>query len=409
MQPEVLLGLALQLRLHAHSIAIPPSARRRAHASSRDAATVRSSREAACSSGRRRRCQRHGCRPDHAERVRPPDREQGAARRARRGHFADLRRARARCPPDGCRRARVHRFRRRHRHAQRRAHARGRRARGARAGRALHAPVLLDRDVRALHRDLPPHLRAAPGLVRQEGDARQLGCRGRGERGQDRALRDQPRRGDRLRPGLPRPHDARHDADVEGHAVQEGLRPVRARGLPRGGPVAVPRHRHCRGAGLRAQAAQEPGRPRVGGRDHLRAGAGRGRLPPRDARLRRGADRDLPRVRHGLHRRRGADRHGTHGHDARRRPDAGRRARSRGLGQVARRRPPAGRRLRPSGSHGRSARRRTRRHVRRQPALVRGRARRPRSDRGSGFHGACPRDRRAGHLGPRTPCRSATR
>ena len=45
----------------------------------------------------------------------------------------------------------------------------------------------------------------------------------------------------RLRQRLPRPHAADDDDDREGEAVQGGLRPVRARGLPGAGPESLPR------------------------------------------------------------------------------------------------------------------------------------------------------------------------
>ena len=54
---------------------------------------------------------------------------------------------------------------------------------------------------------------------------------------------------------LPRPHAADDDDDREARALQEGLRPVRARGLPRAGAVPLPRHRDRRGDG-RARAAR---------------------------------------------------------------------------------------------------------------------------------------------------------
>ena len=53
-------------------------------------------------------------------------------------HGADLRRARARRAPDRRRRARVHRLRRRHRHAERRPHARARSSRRSRSRRSAY-------------------------------------------------------------------------------------------------------------------------------------------------------------------------------------------------------------------------------------------------------------------------------
>ncbi len=171
-----------------------------------------------------------------------------------------VRRARPRRDDRRRRRSRVHRLRRRHRRAERRTHPRAGGRGDPRAGGALPAPVLLGRDVRAVRRGVPAHLRAASGHVRDEGPAAELRRRGRRERGQDRPLRDRARRDRLLRPGVPRPHAAHDDADLEGHAVQEGLRAVRARGVPRGLAVALPRDRHRRGARVGAQAVQEPGR-----------------------------------------------------------------------------------------------------------------------------------------------------
>ena len=74
--------------------------------------------------------------------------------------------------------------------------------------------------------------------------------------------------------------------DRQGRAVQEGLRPVPGRDLPR----AVPDRASRRDRSRRCLAALElpvPGRhrPDVGRGDHHRAGAGRGRLPCRAAGL----------------------------------------------------------------------------------------------------------------------------
>ena len=74
--------------------------------------------------------------------------------------------------------------------------------------------------------------RAHPRRPREADGAPQQRRRGRGERGQDRQARHRPARGRRVRPRLPRPHPAHDDAHGQEHAVQAGLRPVRARGLP---------------------------------------------------------------------------------------------------------------------------------------------------------------------------------
>ena len=150
---------------------------------------------------------------------------------------------------------RVHRLRRRHRLREPRPFAaRGRRGR-ARAGRPVPAPVLHGRDVRAVHRGVQAACRALdlprraaevdPGEQRRRGDR---------ERRQDRAHRDRPACRDRVRQRLPRPHAADDDDDREGRALQEGLRPVRARGLPDTRAVRVPR-RHRGRRDRRAEAA----------------------------------------------------------------------------------------------------------------------------------------------------------
>ena len=154
------------------------------------------------------------------------------------------------------------------------------------AGRPLPAPVLHGRDVRAVRRGLPPARRALAVPRREpEVDPPELGRRGDRERRQDRARRDRAARGDRLRQRLPRPHAARDDDDVEGRPVQAGLRAVRARGLPHARALSVPRHhrgRRDRGAEAPLQGRR---RPAVGRVRRARAGAGRGRLHPDDARL----------------------------------------------------------------------------------------------------------------------------
>ena len=135
-----------------------------------------------------------------------------------------------------------------------------------------------------------------PGAFAEEGAARQLGRRGRRERGQDRPLRDRPRRpSSRFEQAFHGRTLLAHHAHLEGHAVQEGLRPVRARGLPRAGAVPVPRHRHGRGAGARCASCS---RARSTRRRSPRSSTSRCRARaascPATAGLRRGADRDLP-------------------------------------------------------------------------------------------------------------------
>ena len=115
---------------------------------------------------------------------------------------------------------------------------------------------------------------------RAEVDPRQLRRRGGRERRQDRARRDRPSCCRRLRQRVPRPHAPDDDDDRQGEAVQGGLRPVRARGVPGAGAEPVPR-RLDRGRDRRAEAAlQGRRRPRDGRLRRARAGAGRGRVPP---------------------------------------------------------------------------------------------------------------------------------
>ena len=121
------------------------------------------------------------------------------------------------------------------------------------------------------------------GAVRRP-DARsvlQLGRRGGRERRQDRAARHRPSGRDRLRGGVPRPHDARDDDDVEGAPLQDRHGAVRARGLPGAVPERLPRPVGERGA-RRARAMFVLARGAVAGRgDRLRAAARRGRLRAR--------------------------------------------------------------------------------------------------------------------------------
>ena len=114
--------------------------------------------------------------------------------------------------------------------------------------------------------------------LRQEGAADQLRRRGGRERHQDRPLLHRPRRRDHLRPRLPRPHAADHVADLEA-GLQEGHRPVRAR-------RSTARRRRIRTAAsaprtrwTASTSVQGHVDPASVACDHLRAGAGRGRLP----------------------------------------------------------------------------------------------------------------------------------
>ena len=116
---------------------------------------------------------------------------------------------------------------------------RRRRRQGSRG--ALHPHLLHGHALRGLRRRRraaePPH----PGRPREAHRAVQLRRRGRGERRQGGPPGHRPRRRRRLRPRLPRPHQPHHGADRQGHAVQDQLRPVRARGLPHADELPVPR------------------------------------------------------------------------------------------------------------------------------------------------------------------------
>ena len=171
--------------------------------------------------------------------------------------------------------------------------------------------------------------------------------------------------------------------------VQEGLRAVRARGLPRAGAVPVPRRLERRGAaGARAAVQARRSTRRRSPASVLEPVQGEGGFIPMPDDFPAGC-RSSARARDPLRRRRGAG--------GRRPYRAGlgdralrRRAGPVVVGQVARRRAAARRRDRPRRGDGRGRARRARRHVRRQPAVVRRRARRagrgrrrPRSARGA--------------------------
>ncbi len=232
--------------------------------------------------------------------------------------------------------------------------------------------------------------RADPGRPREEERAVQLRRRGRRERRQDRPRRHRPGRGRRLRPRLPRPHEPHDGDDGEEHAVQERLRAVRLRGLPRADVLPVPRRALRRGGGRpRHRPPRQAGRrgqPRLR-RD--RADPGRGRVHRAGARLPAGPVRLGDRERHRVRRRRDPVRLLPHRLVVRRRP-RGRRARPGHHRQGDRRRPAARRRHRPRRADGLGPRRRARRHLRRQPGRLRGRAGLDRRDEGA----------RAGRRGP---------
>ena len=206
-------------------------------------------------------------------------------------------------------------------------------------GRPLSPSVLHGRRLRAVRRDVPA-ARGAVGLRRREPevDPRQLGCRGGGERGEDRAHGNRPPRRDRVRPGVPRADAADDDDDEQGAPVQGGLRAVRARGLPCARALPVPRHHHGGRARRPREALQVRRRPEDGRVRGARAGPGRGRLRADDARFPRPAGRGVPGTRDPLRRRRGAVRRGAHGQGLGDRALRGGRARPARLRQVDRRR-----------------------------------------------------------------------
>ena len=204
--------------------------------------------------------------------------------------------------------------------------------------------------------------------------------------------------GPRARPRLPRAHQPHDGDDRAGHALQDGLRAVRRRGLPRAGvlPAARPRRDDRQQAALRAIGVAE----RQVGADQVAAlvvepilGEG-GFVVPAPGFLSTlagvgGRPRDRAR------RRRGADRVRAHRRDVRH-GARGRRPRPRRHGQGHRGRAAARRGDRAGRAARRRARGRAGRHVRRQPPRVRGgpgvardlRARRPGGrrpgDRGGG-------------------------
>ena len=202
-----------------------------------------------------------------------------AVRRPRRLAGADRGRPRARRATDRRRRQGVHRFRRRHRRAQPRPHARRGRGRDqASRPRRCCTPASRWPPTSPTSRSAGCSASTRPGDVRQEGGAGQLRRRGGRERGQDRPLPHRPRRRDHLRPRLPRPHAADHDADLEA-GLQEGHGPVRARGLPGAGALPLPRRSppRTRWRASTSSSRRTSIRP-VGGLRDPRAGAGRGRL-----------------------------------------------------------------------------------------------------------------------------------
>ena len=205
--------------------------------------------------------------------------------------------------------------------------------------------------------------------------------RGDRERRQDRARRDRPPGRGRLRRRVPRAHAADDDDDLEGRPLQGRLRPVRARGLPHA-------RRRTRSAGsarttrsMRSSTSSRATSTRSSvACAVLEPVQGEGGFIPMTP--------DFPKRLQEL-----LDHYGILYVDdevqsgcGRTGPGLGdralrRRARPARQRQDARRRSPARRGHRPRRGDGRRAARRARRHVRRQPRLVRRRDRDPRRAR----------------------------
>ena len=229
-------------------------------------------------------------------------------REAAAGVPARLRRRGAQRDDHGRRRQHVHRLRGRRRRLQRRPLPPARRRGDPGAGGAVRPHRFHGRPVRRLRRARRAARRARADRRPDAGGLLQLGRRGRRERGQDRAPRHRAPGGDRVRGGVPRPHDARDDDDVEGAPVQDGNGPVRTGGLPGAVPERVPRPVRERGARRARGDVRVPRRAVPDRRDRVRAAARRGRLRAGAARVRRGAAQDLRPRGNPPGRRRGADR-----------------------------------------------------------------------------------------------------
>ena len=177
-------------------------------------------------------------------------------------------------------------------------------------------PRLLPRlHLRALRRAgraaQPAHARHA----READLLRQQRRGGGGERGQGGAVLHRPSGRHLLRARLPRPHQPRHGAHRQGDAVQEGIRPVRARGVPDSVSLLLPLRRRTAGRpllpGRRRAARADPRRDGgswVGGGHHHGAGAGRGRLRAGAGRVRADPRGVRQAARHPVHRGRDPDR-----------------------------------------------------------------------------------------------------
>ena len=155
------------------------------------------------------------------------------------------------------------------------------------------------------------------------------------------------------------------------------------------------------------QRHRQAGRRRQPGRGHHRTDPGRGRVHRARRGLPADAARLVPQERRRVHRRRGADRVRPHRRDVRVRA-RGHRPRPDRHRQGHRRRAAAVGGHGPRRDHGRPARRRPRRHLRRQPDRLRRGAGHHRDDRGRWPGRPRPRDRDVHEGAARAGCRPTT-
>ena len=155
---------------------------------------------------------------------------------------AGLRRAGGRRDRRGRRRQPAHRLRLRHRRDRRSATARrGGRAPGRRrSSRPSPTPASWSRRTRGTSRSPSSSTALTPG-----DHAKKSALFNSGAEAVENAVKiarayTGRAGGRRVRPRLPRPHQPHDGADREEHALQGGLRPVRARGLPGAAGLPVP-------------------------------------------------------------------------------------------------------------------------------------------------------------------------
>ena len=231
-----------------------------------------------------------------------------ALRRARRRDDAARRRARRGRARLGRRRTRVRRLRRRARLPEHRPRVRGARRSTSRST-AICTSASWSGCTSRTSRSAGCSTRSGPARARRSSLLVNSGAEGGRERGQDRARRDRPARGDRVRPRVPRPHEPDDGDDGEGRSYKRRLRPARARGLPRAGavPATAASRPTTRIAGLRHLFKQdvEPERVACVVLEPVQGEGGFVPCPTTSrARLREICDR----ARHPLRRRRGAGR-----------------------------------------------------------------------------------------------------